>query len=57
MEKLDTLTKEMPQIKTYVSNVLHEVNSKVRYDTEVKKLLSDNMDLYGNPEICPEYNN
>ena len=41
MGKLDTITKEMPKARTHISNVLHEISDKAKYDTEVKKLLSN----------------
>ncbi len=41
MGKLDTITKEMPKARTHISNILHEVSDKVKYDAEVKKLLSN----------------
>lgn len=41
MGKLDTITKEMPKARTHISNVLHEISDKAKYDAEVKKLLSN----------------
>lgn len=41
MEKLNTMSKQIPKERTHISNILHEVSDKAKYDAEVANYIID----------------